>query len=30
MEIYREDLPQGIYILKIVSDKVYVFKLMAE
>ena len=30
MEILREDLPQGVYVLKIVSDKVYVFKLMAE
>ena len=30
MEIFRDELPQGIYILKIVSDKVSVFKLMAE
>ena len=30
VEIFRDELPQGIYILKIVSDKVYVFKLMAE
>jgi hypothetical protein len=30
MKILREGIPQGIYILKIVSDKVYVFKLMAE
>lgn len=30
LEIFREDIPQGIYLLKIVSDKVYFFKLLAK